>query len=338
MARRPVANAARNSSSPRALAKTSASNESRAVTNATALAVLCASANTACSQAFSTCSPARPSRQARADPDATAFIVSCESRCRRARCSPKRSLVEKRSRRAITASAPSTITDSGSSRRETLPSVAWRTATTSITRKNAASAPATEADTTNDDESSPFTNALSRVGMNSRLLDLGSRHFYHICPFFDVLEQEGFELIRLLYQWYRPLLEPSFLYIGPVDDFINAGVQKVDDFLGRAFRGHDPEPDRCLVAGHRLGDCGQVGSEFRTLEASCAESPHLPCLCQFRHGGHGVEHHLHGPGDDAVARVARSLVRHVNNIGLAHRFEQFASHVIGSPPTGRSVV
>src|SRR5262249_17984334 len=160
-----------------------------------------------------------------ADPDATAFIVSCESRCRRARCSPKRSLVEKRS----TASAPSTITDSGSSRRETLPSVVWRTATTSITRKNAASAPATEAGTTNDDKSSPFTNALSRVGMNSRLLDLGSRHFYHICPFFDVLEQEGFELIRRLNQWYRPLLEPSFLYIGPVDDFINAGVQKVDD-------------------------------------------------------------------------------------------------------------
>src|SRR5262245_8582143 len=120
--------------------------------------------------------------------------------------------------------------------------------TTAITRINAASAPATGAGSTSGVEISPFTNALSLIGMASRLLNLCAGDFYHVCPFFDVLEQRSLELLGRLYQRYGALLEPSFLYLRFIDDFIDVCVEESDDFLRGAFWRHHAKPDRCLIA------------------------------------------------------------------------------------------
>src|SRR5262249_5817421 len=121
---------------------------------------------------------------------------------------------------AIAARAQITNIASGNNRRHALPCVARRTTTIAITRNNAASAPATGAGSASGVENSPFMTALSLIDISLRLLDLGSRYFYHIRPFFDVLKQIGFELLRRLYQRNRSLLEPGFLYFRFVNDFV----------------------------------------------------------------------------------------------------------------------
>src|SRR5215510_3170069 len=108
---------------------------------------------------------------------------------------------------AIAARAQITNAASGNNRRHALPCVARRTTTIAITRNNAASAPATGAGSTSGVEISPFTNALSLIDISLRLLDLGSRDFYHIRPFFDVLMQVGLKFLGRLYQGNRSLLE-----------------------------------------------------------------------------------------------------------------------------------
>ena len=83
---------------------------------------------------------------------------------------------------------------------------------------------------------------------------------------------------------------------------------------------------------------GTSGSTVERLAGGGAERAHLAGLDVRRHGGDGVECHLHVAADHAVAHLAGRLVRHVHEIGAAHRFEQLRRHVIGRAGAGRSVV
>src|SRR5262245_36435079 len=194
---------------------------------------------------------------------------------------------------ATAASAQITNTASGNNSRQALPWVARRTTTIAITRNNAASAPATGAGSTSGVEISPFMNALSLIDISFRLLDLGYRDFYHIRPFFDVLEQEGFKFLGRLHQGNRSLLKPDFLYFRFVNDLVDVGVEEADDFFRRSLRGHDTKPDCRFIASNRVSDCRQVWREFRASQTGGTKCPYLSCLRQLQHGRYSVEHHLY---------------------------------------------
>ena len=120
---------------------------------------------------------------------------------------------------------------------------------------------------------------------------------------------------------------------------VDLGVELVDDRLRRAGRRHDAEPDGGLVARQAgLGDGRHVRQHGRARRAGGAERPHLAGLDVRRHGGDGVEHHLHVAADGVGARFAAAAVRHMHDVGVAHGFEQLAGHVIGRAGPRRGIV
>src|SRR5829696_5448450 len=171
------------------------------------------------------------------------------------------------------------------------------------------------------------------------LLHLGAGELHHLRPFLDVVAQVFAELGRRHLQRHGALPCPVVAHLGSAQHLADLGVELVDDRLRRAGRRHEAEPDRRLVAGDAgLGDRRHVGQDARARQPGDAERPHLPGLDVRRHRGDGVDHHLHMAADDAVARLAAAAVRHVDDVGAAHRFEQLAGHMVGRAGAGGGVV
>src|SRR5262249_9917509 len=214
-----------------------------------------------------------------------------------------RSFLPNRSMTPITAIAPAAMTQNGISRLNPPSWTARLIAITTITRNNAASAPAMGAGSTRGVESAPFMDALSTIGISPpifaqnlirnpyvrpqmrsnanlsgiiRLLNLGSRNFYHIGPFFDVFAQVSVKFLRSLHQRNRPLLEPCCLYLRQIDDLVDGSIEESNDFLRSILRRHDTKPNRRLVAGHGFSYRRQIGCELRSRKAGRAECANLP--------------------------------------------------------------
>ncbi|MGA7102329.1 MAG: hypothetical protein WB019_19040, partial [Pseudolabrys sp.] len=78
-----------------------------------------------------------------------------------------RSLTASRSRIPIVAKVQTATTETGTSRRDTMPLSERRTNITNNTKNKAANAPAKGAGSTSGVESNPFTDALSVMGIGS---------------------------------------------------------------------------------------------------------------------------------------------------------------------------
>src|SRR6266545_68388 len=170
-------------------------------------------------------------------------------------------------------------------------------------------------------------------------LGLQAGRFHHPRPLLDILAQIGIELGGAHHQRDGPLLVPGLLHVGAIDRLVDLGIELVDDRLGRAGGRHDADPNGRFVAWNAgFRDGGHVRQHRRALAGGGAERAHLAGLDVRRHGGDGVKSHLHMAADDAVAHFAGRLMRHVNQVGAAHGFEQLAGHVIGRAGAGRGIV
>src|SRR6266702_4039127 len=94
------------------------------------------------------------------------------------------------------------------------------------------------------------------------LVDLRPREFHDLGPLPDVLLHEFPELCGRHAHRNCALLGPGFLYVWRVGDFLDLGIQTVDDqFRGRG-RGHHPQPDHRVVTGKpassRVGTRGVI--------------------------------------------------------------------------------
>src|SRR5260370_22116251 len=168
------------------------------------------------------------------------------------------------------------------------------------------------------------------VSVIARSLHFDAGLLDQLGPLVGVAPQEGIELTRRQGHGNGALLGPGFADRRLGDDPGDLGIQPVDDLLGRALGRHDAEPDRRLIARHAgLAHGRHVGQHGRALLARRRQCTDLAGIDTTLHRGDGVEHHLDVAAHHVVARVAAVLVRHVQDVGAAHGFEQLAVHVLG---------
>ena len=69
---------------------------------------------------------------------------------------------------------------------------------------------------------------------------------------------------------------------------------------------------------------GSASERVAVVTASARSLPALTCSIGRRHG---VEHHLHLPGEQVGERRRRAAIRHVDHVDAGHHLEQLAGHM-----------
>src|SRR5579862_2058666 len=144
-------------------------------------------------------------------------------------------------------------------------------------------------------------------------LDLCAREFHYVGPFGDVLAQEPVELLDRHAHRLGALLGPDFAHLGRIQDLANLGIQALEHRPRRACGSHEAEPDARFVARDTgLGDGRNLGQHGGARFPRRAHRLELPGAHVGRHGGDGVDHHLHLAAEDAGARAIAALVRYMH--------------------------
>src|SRR5580704_13979748 len=175
------------------------------------------------------------------------------------------------------------------------------------------------------EKSVPASNRMSPQLEVRRLLWLDPRKLDHLSPLCDLVIDEFAELSRRDRHRLSAHEGKARRHTGIGEDGVDLFVELFDDVARGIPGGTDPVPNVGFIAGHKLGNSGNIWQCIRTGRAGHGQSAHLPIFDVFDALSYRTEHDLHLSGQQ-IGHIGASI-RNVYQLDVGHGIKEFAHDV-----------